>query len=166
MLWTATNHEASYSSPVGATIGGKRAACSSRAKASSALDPATGAVLFRAAWRSRIAVVGQRGDAARHRRPDFRVGELRDRRDGACACKGSALTPLWASDEVLSNHYATSVYDNGILYGFHGRQEYGPSLRAVDFKTGKVLWSVDRFKAGTDHARRRQARSSSVKAAS
>ena len=63
--------------------------------------------------------------------------------------QGSELTPLWASDEVLSNHYATSVYDKGTLYGFHGRQEYGPTLRAVDFNTGKVLWNVDRFKAGT-----------------
>ena len=51
----------------------------------------------------------------------------------------------------MSNHYATSVYDSatGTLYGFHGRQEYSPSLRAVEFKTGKVLWNVDKFKAGT-----------------
>ena len=59
------------------------------------------------------------------------------------------LTPAWASDDVLSNHYATSVYADGVLYGFHGRQEYGPSLRAVDFRTGKVRWSEEGFGAGT-----------------
>jgi hypothetical protein len=62
---------------------------------------------------------------------------------------GSKLTPLWSSDEVLSNHYATSIYYNGTLYGFHGRQEYGPSFRAVDFKTGKVLWNQEQFRAGS-----------------
>ena len=53
------------------------------------------------------------------------------------------------SDETLNNHYATSVYRDGILYGFHGRQEFGQSLRAVDFKTGKVRWSQERFLAGS-----------------
>jgi hypothetical protein len=62
---------------------------------------------------------------------------------------GSKLTGLWASDEVLSNHYATSIYHNGYLYGFHGRQEFNPSFRAVEFQTGKVRWSQDRFQAGS-----------------
>lgn len=51
--------------------------------------------------------------------------------------------------ESLSNHYATSVYAGGYLYGFHGRQEFGQSFRAVDFQTGKVRWSQDRFGAGS-----------------
>jgi hypothetical protein len=35
------------------------------------------------------------------------------------------------------------------LYGFHGRQEFGPSLRAVELRTGKVRWSEERFMAGS-----------------
>ncbi|HET9468674.1 MAG TPA: PQQ-binding-like beta-propeller repeat protein, partial [Vicinamibacterales bacterium] len=50
---------------------------------------------------------------------------------------------------VLSNHYATSVFHEGTLYGFHGRQEFGPVFRAVDFETGNVLWSTGRFGAGS-----------------
>jgi hypothetical protein len=50
---------------------------------------------------------------------------------------------------VLSNHYSTSVYRDGYLYGFHGRQEYNPSFRAVALNTGGVQWSIDRFRAGT-----------------
>src|SRR5205807_3572729 len=38
---------------------------------------------------------------------------------------------------------------NGYLYGFHGRQEFNPSFRAVELTTGKVQWSVDRFHAGS-----------------
>ena len=114
------------------------------------LDPATGAVLFERMWRSRSAssvnaatplVIGDQ----------IFVSAAYETGATVVRVQGSELTPLWASDEVLSNHYATSVYDNasGTLFGFHGRQEYGPSLRAVEFKTGKVLWNVDRFKAGT-----------------
>ena len=38
---------------------------------------------------------------------------------------------------------------DGILYGFHGRQEFGQSFRAVELRTGKVRWSEERFGAGT-----------------
>jgi hypothetical protein len=63
--------------------------------------------------------------------------------------EGTTLTPLWTSNEVLTNHYATGIYRDGILYGFHGRQEEGQSLRAIDFRTGKVRWSQERFLAGS-----------------
>jgi hypothetical protein len=61
----------------------------------------------------------------------------------------SGLTKLWSSDEALSSHYATAVHRDQVLYGFHGRQEYGQSLRAVELLTGKVLWSEEGFGAGT-----------------
>jgi hypothetical protein len=41
------------------------------------------------------------------------------------------------------------VYRDGVLYGFHGRQEEGQSLRAIDFRTGNVRWSRERFLAGS-----------------
>lgn len=148
VLWTATNHEASYSSPVGATLGGKRVAVFLTRRGLVGLDPANGTVLFERMWRSRSAssvnaatplVVGDQ----------IFVSATYETGATVLRVQGGELTPLWASDDVLSNHYATSVYDKGTLYGFHGRQEYGPSLRAVDFLTSKVLWNVDRFKAGT-----------------
>ena len=55
VLWTATNHEASYSSPVGATLGGKRVAVFLTRRGLVGLDPATGTVLFERMWRSRSA---------------------------------------------------------------------------------------------------------------
>ena len=62
---------------------------------------------------------------------------------------GATLGELWASNDVLTNHYATSVHRDGVLYGFHGRQEFGPSLRAVDLRTGTVRWNEDQFRGGT-----------------
>jgi outer membrane protein assembly factor BamB len=63
--------------------------------------------------------------------------------------KDDKVEKVWSADDVLSNHYATSVHLDGSLYGFDGRQEQGPSLRCVELKTGKVRWSEDRFGAGT-----------------
>src|SRR6266481_7094693 len=63
--------------------------------------------------------------------------------------EGSKAKQIWASDDALSSHYSTSVYRDGYLYGYHGRQEYGQSLRAIELKTGKVQWNIDGFGAGT-----------------
>jgi hypothetical protein len=59
------------------------------------------------------------------------------------------LQKFWSNDESLSSHYATPVYRDGYLYGFHGRQEYGPSLRCIELKSGKTAWNQDRLGAGT-----------------
>jgi outer membrane protein assembly factor BamB len=148
VMWTATNHEASYSSPVGATFGGKRTAVFFTRQGLIGLEPATGNVLFQRSWRSRTS-------ASVNAASPVIVGDLifvsATYETGAAVVRvqGSELKELWSSDEVLSSHYATSVYYDGNLYGFHGRQEYNPSFRAVALNTGKVLWSEDRFRAGT-----------------
>ena len=59
------------------------------------------------------------------------------------------FAPVWTSDEVLSNHYVTSLYHDGVLYGMHGRQPLNPSLRAVEPQTGEVLWVERRFRTGS-----------------
>ncbi len=148
VLWTATADAASYSSGVAATIGGRRHAIFLTRNGLVGLDPATGAVLFQRAWRSRSA-------ASVNAATPLVIGDLifvsAEYGPGAAALRaaGSQLTELWASDDALSNHYATSVYQGGHLYGFHGRQEFGQSFRAVEFESGQVKWSEDRFGAGT-----------------
>ena len=148
VLWTATDHQASYSSPVGATFGGKRHAVFFTRGGLVGLDPATGAVLFQRPWRSRSA---SSVNAATPLIVDDVIFASATYETGALALRvnGSTLTELWSSDEVMSNHYATSVYSGGYLYGYHGRQEFNPSFRAVDLKTGAVKWSVDRYRAGS-----------------
>jgi outer membrane protein assembly factor BamB len=148
VLWTATGDGASYSSAVGATIAGRRLAIFLTRAGLVGLDPATGQVEFERPWRARSAssvnvatplVVGDLIFASAEYGPGAAVFRL----------QGPALSELWASDEVLSNHYATSVHRDGVLYGFHGRQEFGPSFRAVDLRTGNVRWSQDQFRGGT-----------------
>ena len=148
VLWTATDDDASYSSGVAATIGGRRLGVFLTRDSLVGLDPASGMVQFQRRWRARIAasvnaatpiIVGDEIFVSAQYGPG--AGVLR--------VNGSQLTDVWTSDDVLSNHYATSVFYNGYLYGFHGRQEFGPSFRAVEFQTGTVKWSQEQFRAGS-----------------
>jgi len=148
VLWTATTDPASYSSAIGATMAGRRSAIFLTRNGLVGLDPATGTVQFQRAWRARQA-------ASVNAATPLVIGDLlfvsAEYGPGAAVLRvdGSKLLDLWASDDVLSNHYATSVYSSGHLYGFHGRQEFGQSFRAVELETGQVRWSEDRFGAGT-----------------
>ena len=148
VLWTATTDGASYSSGIGATISGRRYAIFLTRNGLIGLDPAAGQLQFQRQWRARIA-------ASVNAATPVVIGDLifisAQYGPGAAVLRfdGSKLTDLWASDDVLSSHYATSVYLDGFLYGFHGRQEFNPSFRAVEFRTGKVRWSEDRFRAGS-----------------
>jgi outer membrane protein assembly factor BamB len=148
VLWTATDDQASYSSGTVALLGGRRLAVFLTRAGLVGLDPATGMVQFQRRWRARMA-------ASVNVASPLVIGDLlfvsAQYGPGAAVMRveGSTLTDLWSSDDVLSNHYATSVYLDGHLYGFHGRQEFGPSFRAVEFRTGKVRWSQDQFRAGS-----------------
>ncbi|HEV8319458.1 MAG TPA: PQQ-binding-like beta-propeller repeat protein [Vicinamibacterales bacterium] len=148
VAWTATTDEASYSSGTAATIGGRRSAIFLTRNGVVGLDPSTGMVQFERRWRSRIS-------ASVNAATPLVIGDLifvsAEYGPGAAVLRvdGSKVSELWSSDDVLSNHYATSVYHDGYLYGYHGRQEFGPSFRAVEMKTGKVRWSEDRFRAGS-----------------
>ena len=149
VLWTATSDQASYSSAAGATIAGRRVAIFLTRAGLVGLDPgnrdrcsfnAPGGHVWphRSTWRrhssstTSIFISAEYGPGA-----------------GLFRLDGTTLNQVWASDEALTNHYATSVHYDGYLYGFHGRQEFGQSFRAVELQTGKVRWSQDRFLAGT-----------------
>jgi len=148
MLWTATSDEASYSSGSIAAIGGRRVAVFLTRNGLVGLDPATGRIQFQRTWRSRSAssvnaatplVIGDSIFVSAQYGPGAGVLRVADNK----------LADVWTSDDALSTHYATAVYRAGVLYGYHGRQETGPSLRAIDFTTGRVLWAVNQFSAGS-----------------
>jgi outer membrane protein assembly factor BamB len=146
--WTATNHEASYASPVAATIDGVRVVVFFTREGLVMLDPAKGKVLASKRWRARIR---ESVNAASPLVVEDHIFLSACYNTGAVLLKAGrdAVEDVWKSDEVLSCHFATPVYHAGVLYGFDGRQEEGTRLRAVSWKTGKVLWNKDGINCGS-----------------
>lgn len=148
MLWKSTADGASYSSGVAAQIGGRNVAVFLTRDGLIVLDPSDGRVLQKKPWRARSQASV---NAATPLISGDEVFLSASYATGAVLLRATAAEweTVWAGDESLSNHYSTSVLHQGRLYGFHGRQEYSQALRCVDWNTGKVLWAVDGFGAGT-----------------
>ena len=147
-LWTATSDEPSYSAPIVADIGGQHTGVFFTRTGLVAVDPATGKVLYQYRWRARQAASV---NAATPIVTGDRIFLSASYGTGAVLLQAAnnAVKPIWSGDESMSNHYSTSVLKDGYLYGFDGRQEFGQTLRSVELATGKVMWNVDGFGAGT-----------------
>jgi outer membrane protein assembly factor BamB len=147
-VWKATDDGASYSSPVAATVSGVRSVFVFTREGLVALDPTKGTVRFKERWRSRNQASV---NAATPLVVNDQVFVSSSYQTGAVVWKirPDGATPLWKGDDVLSNHYNTSVYRDGFLYGIEGRQEYGAHLRCVEWATGKVRWTKERFGCAT-----------------
>ncbi|MBC8000996.1 MAG: PQQ-like beta-propeller repeat protein [Opitutaceae bacterium] len=147
LLWKSTDDEASYSSPVAATIAGERRAVFFTRSGLAVLNPSDGKVQFTLPWQARTrAAVNAASPTVVN--DEILLSSSYD--TGAILLKISSgkLEKIWSNDESLSNHYSTSVYHRGFLYGFDGRQEEGCRLRCVEWKTGKVRWTQDRTGSG------------------
>jgi len=146
-LWKATDNDASYSSPVAATIGGHRHVVFVTRLNVVSLDPASGDVRFQFPF-------GQRGPTVNAANPLVLGDHLFVSSSYGVGAQWSkigskAAEPVWESDEVMSSQYTTCIETGGVLYGIDGRQDIGIArLRAFDPKTGKVFWTEEEFGTG------------------
>lgn len=147
-LWGATKDEASYSSPVVRKIGGELLGFCYTRTGLVVLRVKDGKVLDQFDWRPAMhasvnaaspVVVGN----------EVFISTSYGQGGALLRLTDGKLKKVWTNDTSMSNHYATCVYRDGMLFGFHGRQEQGPSLRCVDWKTGKVHWDKEDLGAGT-----------------
>jgi outer membrane protein assembly factor BamB len=145
-VWRATRDGASYSSPVAATVAGRRWLFVFTRAGLAALDPADGTVRLTFPWRARIdASVNAAAPLVLDDRFVFLTSSYST---GAVLLDVTkeAAPVVWKSDDVLSCHYNTPVAAGDHLYGVDGRQEGDSAkLRCVDWKTGRVAWSRDDF---------------------
>lgn len=146
-MWKATDHEASYSSPIAVTIDGTRHLFFFTREGLVSLDPKDGTIRFSKRWRSRFEASANAATPVvvndhLFLSASYNTGAilLKVRKDG--------VDEVWSNDESLSNHFTTSIHKDGFLYGFDGRQEKGGRLRCVEFKTGKVRWNKDGLGCG------------------
>ena len=148
LLWKATDDEAGYAAPTASTFDGQQLGLFFTRSGLVACEPANGRVRFQFPWRARISasvnaatplVIGDKIFLS----ASYNVGAVLLR------VKRNKVETVWSGDDILSNHYATSVHRDGFLFGFDGRQEQGQRLRCVELETGKVRWSQEGFSAGT-----------------
>jgi outer membrane protein assembly factor BamB len=142
--WRATDHEASYASPVAATIAGERRVVFFTRQGLVLLDPQNGAVRYSKPWRARIQASV---NAASPLVVDDHIFVSACYGTGALLLRvrPAGVDEVWHSDAVMSQHFNTGVHRDGFLYGIDGRQEGGARLRCVDWKSGKVRWTQEGF---------------------
>ena len=150
LRWKASDDEASYSSPVAANIGGRRMVLALTRQGLVGLDPANGDMLVRKPFRSSIQSSVTAANPVVLGDGVF-LSEAYGTGAALWRITPSGPRQVWASNDALSNHYATSVPHDGFLYGFHGRQDVPPRpmLRCVEAATGTVRWSTEPLAAGS-----------------
>ena len=144
VVWKDYAMQASYASPVVATIHGKRHLLCFMRQGLVSLDPKSGKVNFRFWFRSRVnesvnamnPVV--QDDLILLSAAYYGIGSvlLQVQPDG------NSVKEIWR-DDVLEVHWSTPILHEGYLYAFSGRNEPDARFRCVELKTGKLMWDRD-----------------------
>jgi outer membrane protein assembly factor BamB len=144
--WRLGDELASYSSPVLATIEGKRWGSVFTRSGLLGFNPADGKQEFFHRWRAKSlesvnasnpVVVGNKVFITECYGPG---GLLLEVKPGGCKV-------IWSDEEKgrdvsLGCHWMTPIHVDGYLYGCSGRHDSNAELRCVELATGKVMWSV------------------------
>ena len=139
--WRRWEKQASYSTPVAATVGGKRLVLCLMRQGVVALDPQDGAVQFSRWFRARVdesvnaANPVVQGDDVLISSAYYRSGSVLFHVEPGA----THFTERWQG-LGLEMHWSTPVLVGGFLYGFSGRNEPDALLRCAEFATGKVMW--------------------------
>lgn len=142
--WQRWEKQASYSTPVLATIHGKRHLLCLTRQGLVSLDPAKGTVNFSFWFRARVnesvnaMTPFVSGDLVFISAAYYKIGSvlLRVRPDG------QSVEQVWRSTS-LELHWTNPIEVNGYLYAFSGRNEPDARFRCVELQTGKLAWDRD-----------------------
>jgi len=142
--WKRWDKQASYSTPVAATVGGRRQLFCLMRQGLVWLNPTNGTVHGSFWFRSRVEesvnamnpIVVE--DMIFISGAYYRIGSvlLRLKPDN------HGFKEIWRST-VLELHWNTPIYYEGYLYAFSGRNEPDARFRCVELKTGKLMWDRD-----------------------
>ena len=144
VVWRTWEKQASYATPVAATVNGDRVVFALMRQGLVALNPTNGAVHFSRWFQAQInesvnaanpVVIGNSVFCSA---AYYGVGSfLLDLKPG-----NKTFTQSWAG-RALEIHWTTPIYHEGFLYAFSGRNEPDAAFRCVDFKSGKIAWDRD-----------------------
>lgn len=145
VLWKTGNDKAAYAAPVAVTVGGKRQAVFFTADGLLAVQAEDGKELWRVPWKTEydvnICTPLALGDTL-----FVASGE----KVGSTLFRLGAGKPdvVWASKGtrgVMTTYWANAVAHDGHLYGVSGEFDSVINFNCVDLKTGKLVWSKERF---------------------
>ncbi len=142
-VWQTSNDTASYSTPIVETIRGERLAIFYTGDGLLVVEPKTGIERYSYPFRSRmresaIAATPVLVDDVVFLSATYEIGAV------ALRLAPDGLEVIWKDVDAMQNHWATSIYHEGNLYGMDGRHERGSNFRCIEFATGKVRWTADR----------------------
>ncbi len=144
VVWKRHDKQASYSSPVAATIHGKRHILVLMRQGLVSLDPQNGGVNFSFWFRCENEYTVNAinpvvlDDLVFLSSSYYKLGSVVLR----VAPDGKGVTQVWR-DTVLEIHFTTPVLHDGFLYAFSGRNEPDADFRCVHLKTGELKWIRD-----------------------
>jgi outer membrane protein assembly factor BamB len=143
-VWSSQNDHASYTSPMLATLGGKRQIVAVTASRLVGLDPADGSLLWSYPWATQMGInVAQPLVVAKNR-----VFLSAGYGHGATLVeltpqgKGFDAKAVWENIN-LKTKFNSPVYDNGYVYGL----DEG-TLTCIDVATGERKWKGGRYNYG------------------
>jgi len=143
--WTAHSDDPGYSAPLAVEIGGVRQILSFAGSSLVSVTPTDGKVLWSVPWKTPYNV----NAAMPVFIPPDKVFISSSYDTGAAVYQvtksGAAFTTseVWKS-RVMKNHFNSSVYLNGYLYGFDDR-----NLKCIDAATGMEKWKQTGFNKGS-----------------
>jgi outer membrane protein assembly factor BamB len=150
VVYQITDELASYSSPVLATIDGRRWCFVLARGGLVAFEPSTGKIDFQFPWRaadlesvnaSNPVVVGDKVFLTECYGPG---GVLLKVKPGGCEVIWSDAEKKLA-DKSMMCHWMTPIYHDGYLYGSSRRHSPAAELRCIELETGKLMWGEPRL---------------------
>lgn len=141
--WTGNEMVVSYSSPIAATIHGKRHVLCLMRQGLVSVDPRDGQVNFKywfcsrdyeSVSAARPVVIGDKIFLS----AAYKVGSALLQVEPA----GRSVKELWRDRHNLLAHWSTPIAVGGFVYGFSGRHEQEGELRCIELATGNVVWKT------------------------
>jgi len=139
-LWTATDHRASYSTPVAATIHRRRMVFVLTDDGLVALDPANGRVFWSIPFRARTV------DSPNATSPAVSGDTVLISMGNGLGSLVVRVLPdgsyeeLWRDRRVLDSQWNNLVIVDGFIYGYASTRAAGENFRCVELATGKLAW--------------------------
>lgn len=149
LVWKGQNDKMTHATPIAGTILGQRQVVFFTQSGLVSVKPADGTVLWRYEFPYKVSTAASPviGDDMVFCSAGYGVGAgaVRISKDGS----GFKATELWRKPNQQMNHWSTSVYHDGHLYGLFGFKQWEKvPLKCIDLATGEEKWSKEGYGQG------------------